>query len=181
MTKRLICLACILVLCALSAGCQLRAKESPTKLTYKLPTKLTIDAGEALPGTNIVYQELSERGAHLLIDGQVAVKRKGDSFKWEGSPSDGVDVELDLRVAWYNDDQVHLVGMAKVVIDGVTPSPAKISTDSDIKYAGAVAYNLLHMINEFHLQGEDIKRSMEWLIRRIIKAASRIAYSGRRC
>ncbi len=45
---------------------------------------------------------------------------------------------------------------------------------------GALAYNLLHMIREFHLQGEDVKRSMEWLIRRIIKAASRISYSGRR-
>ena len=45
---------------------------------------------------------------------------------------------------------------------------------------GALAYNLLHMIREFHLQGEDIKRSMEWLIRRIIKAASRIYYHGRR-
>ncbi len=45
---------------------------------------------------------------------------------------------------------------------------------------GALAYNLLHMIREFHLHGEDVKRSMEWLIRRIIKAASRISYSGRR-
>ena len=44
---------------------------------------------------------------------------------------------------------------------------------------GAVAYNLPHMIREFHLQGEDVKRSMEWLIRRIIKVASRISYSGR--
>lgn len=45
---------------------------------------------------------------------------------------------------------------------------------------GALAYNLLQMIREFHLQGEDVKRSMEWLIRRIIKAVSRISYSGRR-
>lgn len=36
------------------------------------------------------------------------------------------------------------------------------------------------MIREFHLQGEEVKRSMEWLIRRIIKAASRISYHGRR-
>jgi hypothetical protein len=34
----------------------------------------------------------------------------------------------------------------------------------------ALAYSLLlHMIREFRLQGEDVKRSMEWLIRRIIK------------
>jgi len=44
---------------------------------------------------------------------------------------------------------------------------------------GALAYNLPHMIREFHLQGEDVKRSMEWLIRRIIKVASRLSYSGR--
>lgn len=45
---------------------------------------------------------------------------------------------------------------------------------------GAVAYNLLHMVREFHLKGEDVKRSIEWIIRRIIKAASRISYHGRR-
>jgi hypothetical protein len=44
---------------------------------------------------------------------------------------------------------------------------------------GALAYNLMHMIRESHLKGEDVKRSIEWIIRRIIKAASRIAYHGR--
>jgi hypothetical protein len=45
---------------------------------------------------------------------------------------------------------------------------------------GAVAYNLLHMVREFHLKSEEVKRSIEWIIRRIIKAASRISYHGRR-
>lgn len=45
---------------------------------------------------------------------------------------------------------------------------------------GALAYNLLHMLRAFHLKGEDVKRSMEWLIRRVIKTASRISYHGRR-
>lgn len=45
---------------------------------------------------------------------------------------------------------------------------------------GALAYNLLHMVREFQLKGEDVKRSIEWLIRRIIKAAARISYHGRR-
>ena len=31
-----------------------------------------------------------------------------------------------------------------------------------------------------NIQGEDINRSMEWLTRRIIKAAARISYHGRR-
>ena len=45
---------------------------------------------------------------------------------------------------------------------------------------GALAYNLLHMVREFHLQGEEVKRSMKWLIRRIIKAAYRISSHGHR-
>jgi hypothetical protein len=45
---------------------------------------------------------------------------------------------------------------------------------------GALAYNLLHMVREFHLKGENVKRSIEWIVRRIIKAASRISYHGRR-
>ena len=43
----------------------------------------------------------------------------------------------------------------------------------------ALAYNLLQMLRAFHLKGEDVKRSIEWIIRRIIKAASRISYHGR--
>ena len=45
---------------------------------------------------------------------------------------------------------------------------------------GALAYNLLHMLRAFHLKGEDVKRSIEWLIRRVIKVASWISYHGRR-
>ena len=40
---------------------------------------------------------------------------------------------------------------------------------------GALAYNLLHMIREFHLKGEVVKRSIEWIVLRIIKATSRIS------
>ncbi len=36
------------------------------------------------------------------------------------------------------------------------------------------------LLLEFHLKGEDVKRSIEWLICRIIKAISLISYHGRR-
>jgi hypothetical protein len=45
---------------------------------------------------------------------------------------------------------------------------------------GVLAYHLLQLMREFYLKGEEVKRSMEWLIRRIIKAAARVAYHGRR-
>jgi len=45
---------------------------------------------------------------------------------------------------------------------------------------GALAYNLLHMLRQFYLIGEEVKRSMEWLIKRLIKVGAKVAYHGRR-
>ncbi len=43
-----------------------------------------------------------------------------------------------------------------------------------------LAYNLLHMLRQFYLLGEEVKRSMEWLIKRLIKVGATVAYNGRR-
>jgi len=45
---------------------------------------------------------------------------------------------------------------------------------------GVLAYNLLHMLRQFYLMGEEVKRSMEWLIKRLIKVGARVAYHGRK-
>ena len=34
---------------------------------------------------------------------------------------------------------------------------------------GALAYNLLHMLRRFYVKGEGVRRSIEWLIKRLIK------------
>ena len=34
---------------------------------------------------------------------------------------------------------------------------------------GVLAYNLLHMIRQFYVWGEQVKRSIDWLIKRLIK------------
>ena len=39
---------------------------------------------------------------------------------------------------------------------------------------GLLAYNLLHLLREFYLKGEDVQRSVEWLIRRMVKVAPRV-------
>jgi len=44
---------------------------------------------------------------------------------------------------------------------------------------GVLAYNLLHLIREFYLCGEEVRRSMEWLIRRLIKVGAKVAYHAR--
>jgi hypothetical protein len=45
---------------------------------------------------------------------------------------------------------------------------------------GVLAYNLLHMIRQFYVWGEVVKRSMEWLIKRMIKVGARVSYHARR-
>ena len=41
---------------------------------------------------------------------------------------------------------------------------------------GVLAYNLLHMIRQFYVWGEEVKLSMDWLIKRLIKVGARISY-----
>ncbi len=43
-----------------------------------------------------------------------------------------------------------------------------------------LAYNLLHMIRQFFVWGEEVKRSMEWLIKRLIKVGARVSYHARK-
>jgi hypothetical protein len=45
---------------------------------------------------------------------------------------------------------------------------------------GVLAYNLLHMIRQFYVWGEEVKRSIDWLIKRLIKVGARISYHARR-
>lgn len=140
--KRLGLLVCVSLVALLAVGCLLKPGKTPSRLTYKLPTKLTIAAGDVLPGTGVRYERMSEKGAYVLIKGQEALKRKGDSLDWSGSPVAGVSVDLKLRVVWYTETELHLVGTAKIVIEDIKPRQMDISTSSPITYAGPVAYGL---------------------------------------
>jgi hypothetical protein len=44
---------------------------------------------------------------------------------------------------------------------------------------GVLAYNLLHMIRQFYVWGEEVKRSIDWLIKRLIKVGARVSYHAR--
>ncbi|MFZ0051103.1 MAG: transposase [Desulfobaccales bacterium] len=45
---------------------------------------------------------------------------------------------------------------------------------------GVLAYNLLHMIRQFYVWGEEARRSIDWLIKRLIKVGARVSYHARR-
>jgi hypothetical protein len=45
---------------------------------------------------------------------------------------------------------------------------------------GALAYNLLHILRQFYVMGEGVRRSIEWLIKRIIKIGARVSYHAKK-
>jgi len=45
---------------------------------------------------------------------------------------------------------------------------------------GVIAYNFLHMLRSFYVIGEGVKRSIEWLIKRLIKVGAKVIYHSRR-
>lgn len=112
------------------------------RLTYSLPTTLSIQQGGALFSTGIVYDGHTEEGAWLVIDGQRALKRQGDSVKWGGSLVPGTETELDLRIVWITEDKVDLAGTAKITIQDVAPQKGPIATSSPVTFTGPVAYGV---------------------------------------
>ena len=44
---------------------------------------------------------------------------------------------------------------------------------------GLLAYNLLHLLRKFYIRGEGVRRSVEWLIRHLIKVGARISFHVR--
>jgi len=45
---------------------------------------------------------------------------------------------------------------------------------------GVLAYNLLQMIRQFYVWGEGVTRSIDWLMKRLIKVGARVSYHARR-
>ncbi len=139
--RALLCIGLVLAMVVV-VGCLRKPGRGSSTLTYRLPTKLSATAGSTIPGTDIRYEGMTKDGARVIIEGQPALKRRGDSLDWSGSPLDGVEVDLKLRVAWVTEDELHLVGTAKVVIEEASPQTEPIVTSSPIKYVGPVAYGV---------------------------------------
>lgn len=126
----------------LLTGCLVKPGAQPSQLTYSFPTTLAIKMGNSLPGTDIRYERMSDQGAYVTIKGQQALKRQGDSLDWNGSLGSGVTADLKLRIVLYNENELRLVGTAKIVVDGIAPKQGSIPTSSTIEFSGPIAYGL---------------------------------------
>jgi len=113
------------------------------QLRYSAPTEKKIEIGGFLPGTGIAYVgPTEERGAEMRIDGQTAFKKVADSVTWSGSPLPGVQLDINQRVLFYNDDQMRLGGQVTILVDEVNPQPLLGPARSDIIFAIPVTYNI---------------------------------------
>jgi hypothetical protein len=132
-----------MTLALVATGCLSKPGENPSKITYNLPVTLTIRVGsELLPGSGIRYDRAADDGAHVIIKGQDALKRKGDSLDWKGTPSPWVTVDIKSRIAWYNKDELQVVGTAEIVVQGVNPQAAKIPASSLLQFSGPMTYGV---------------------------------------
>lgn len=132
----------IISILMLLVGCLPGAGGSASRLTYTLPTTLTVKAGQELPGTEILYERMSGENAQLRIKGRTALKRRGDSVSWKGAWRDGVTGDVALRVVHYTEEELRLAGTVKVVVEGVEPQRDALRTSSPLHFAGPVAYSV---------------------------------------
>jgi hypothetical protein len=111
-------LAVILTLLLLSTGACV-GRSLPEELTYTAPFEIGIAAGDFLPGTELQYQGIADDMAEVYIKGKRALKQKADSLSWEGQVRDGVSLDLELRVLWFDESTLHVGGTAKVTVTGI--------------------------------------------------------------
>jgi len=111
-------------------------------LVYAGPSEQSIPAGDFLPGTEIQYVRMTEEGAELLIEGQRAVKKKGDSLDWDGHPLPGVTLTLRQRIVWFTEEKLHVAGAARLTIREPQPTPISFPEDLPVIYKLPVSYNV---------------------------------------
>jgi len=131
---------CILFAIVFTMGaCQ---GSSEGELSYGGPLEISVKRGETLPGTEISYAGKGPQGAQVFIGGQKAIKQKGDSLDWEGSPVPGAELKLNLRILWFDDETMHCGGIFTFKVKEPAPSPEPLPSDVKLKYTSLVSYQV---------------------------------------
>jgi len=123
----------------LAPGCK-PAKEG--ELVYTAPYEMGVAVGEYLPGTGIRYMGLTDMGARLTIDGQEALKQKGDSLNWSGKPVDFAKLDFSGRVVWYTETTCHILGTATLTIANAVPQVVPNVPEAPLRYRAVVTYRV---------------------------------------
>lgn len=132
--------AALLVL--LLVTCVSDREEEGAELTYTGPTELGIGVGEFLPGTDIQYLGKTEEGAQVLIGGQPALKKMGDSLNWQSDLLDGVTLDLNMRTALITEEKLHALGTARIAIQDPVSRPGPVNESAPVRYKLPVDYHI---------------------------------------
>jgi hypothetical protein len=86
---------------------------APTGNTLEVPFTAAAGPGETIPGTTYRYAGHEERGAQIggLPEGDYPYRKIGDSITWEGTVRPDIPARYDLRVVFYNDNQLQVAGL----------------------------------------------------------------------
>lgn len=82
---------------------------------FNMPVTYRVAKGEYIPGSLLSYQGRDEeRGAQLGGIEEYPYRKTGDSIVWEGELRDNVFLRLDMRVLLFNENALHVGGLATV-------------------------------------------------------------------
>jgi len=135
-------IAALILGAVVSASCLPWQSETEGQIVYVGPTERGVSPGESVPGTTLVYVGPVGDEAEMLIDGQTAVKKKGDSLNWDGHPLPGVTLNLKQRIVWFTDEALHAAGTARLAIDDPQPEAMPFPEDLPIVYKLPITYNV---------------------------------------
>ncbi len=92
-------------------------------IAFAGPTKMRIDIGETIRGTDIQLGGIVDGRAEFLFAGLRAERIAGDSLDFDGvwPNTSGVDYLLRLRVYRVADGYVRAAGVHRLVIEGIQP------------------------------------------------------------
>jgi hypothetical protein len=139
MIKRRTALLLLLLVLAVSAC---GGQDWHERLVYTGPIEIGIEPGTFLAGTDIQYVTETDQGAEVIIGGQRATKRIGDSLEWAGEMAPGVTVDLSLRIVFVTQDTLQTAGTLQVAIARAEPVVDVVDTSADVHYVLPVAYRV---------------------------------------
>ena len=98
---------------------QAAAVDKDRPVRYTLPVTYKVNKGERIPGTSIRFVGNTE-GKGATFEGLEGYPYRsiGDSLLWDGRLLSNVDLHLNVRVGYYNDSFLQVLGTATV---GMTP------------------------------------------------------------
>ena len=111
-------------------------------LKYAGPMEISIPAGQALPGTSIIFVRETPDGAELRINDQRAVKKTGDFVGWKGNLGRDFDADLGLRVVFYSAERLQLAGTANLEVRNPNPAVRTFPEKPAISFRVPVTYSV---------------------------------------